>query len=146
MKMRKELPFVLLLLLILLASAATSQTASFKVIVNSENPTTALPPSQVSKLFLKQMTSWSHGGKVAPVDQSEAARARVSFSDQVLNRTVSAVESYWQQQIYSGRAVPPVKVGSDSEVLAFVKSNPGAIGYVSGGADTSGVKVVAING
>jgi ABC-type phosphate transport system substrate-binding protein len=139
----------ILFLLIGLALAVTpvaSQDSAFKVIVHNDNPSTAIPASQVAKLFLKQATSWSHGGKVAPVDQSESASARVSFSDQVLKRSVAAVESYWQQQIYSGRAVPPVKVGSDAEAVAFVKSNSGAIGYVSGGADTSGVKVVATNG
>lgn len=143
--MRKQLILATLLAITCFAQVLTAQQAAFQVVVHPDNPSTSLPGSQVAKLFLKQSTSWSHGGKVAPVDQSESAGVRTSFSDEVLNRTVAAVESYWQQQIYSGRAVPPVKVGSDAEVVAFVKANPGAIGYVSASASTSGVKVLAVN-
>jgi hypothetical protein len=33
---------------------------------------------------------------------------------------------------------------SDAEVLAFVRGNPGAVGYVSEAAQVSGVKVLEI--
>jgi hypothetical protein len=59
---------------------------------------------------------------------------------------VSAVESYWQQAIFSGRSVPPLEKASDAEVLAFVRANPGAVGYVSGGADLgASVKELTVN-
>jgi ABC-type phosphate transport system substrate-binding protein len=32
----------------------------------------------------------------------------------------------------------------DDDVVAFVKGNPGAIGYVSAGASTAGVKVIDV--
>ena len=51
---------------------------------------------------------------------------------------ISAVESYWQQQIFAGKEVPPAAKPSDEEVLAYVRSTPGAIGYVSAGASTTG--------
>jgi len=54
------------------------------------------------------------------------------------------VKSYWQQQIFSGRDVPPVEKSSDAQVVAFVKQNPGAIGYVAEGTDTAGTKVVTV--
>jgi ABC-type phosphate transport system substrate-binding protein len=78
------------------------------------------------------------------VDQGKASSVRAAFSKAVLGRPVSAVESYWQQQIFSGKDVPPAAKGSDDEVVTFVKANPGAIGYVSAGASTAGVKVVDV--
>ena len=57
---------------------------------------------------------------------------------------ISAIESYWRQQIYSGRGVPPPVKATDADVVAFVAANPGGIGYVSAAADTAGVKVVEI--
>jgi ABC-type phosphate transport system substrate-binding protein len=50
---------------------------------------------------------------------------------------------YWQQMIVSGRGVPPAKT-SDQDVLAYVKANPGAIGYVGADAPTEEVKVIAL--
>ena len=59
--------------------------------------------------------------------------------------TTAAVKSYWNQQIFSGRDVPPVEKKSDAEVLTFVRSTPGAIGYVSDAAAVDGVRVVTVN-
>ena len=144
---KKPLILVLLLTsaLVALASAATAQSSDYRIIVHPDNPADSLRASLVSKLFLKQVTNWSHGGKVRPVDKIESAPERIRFSDEILERTVGAVESYWQQQIYSGRGVPPVKVRTDREVVEYVSKNPGAIGYVSVSADLSGVKTVDLD-
>jgi ABC-type phosphate transport system substrate-binding protein len=55
------------------------------------------------------------------------------------------VKSYWQQQIFSGRDVPPPEKQTENDVVAFVRSNPGAIGYVSKGVDIGrGVKALSV--
>jgi hypothetical protein len=46
--------------------------------------------------------------------------------------------------VFSGRDTPPAIKASDASVLEFVRANPGAIGYVSPGADLAGVKVVSV--
>ena len=46
--------------------------------------------------------------------------------------------------MFSGRDVPPAIAKSDAEVLAFVRANRGAVGYVTAGADLAGVKVLAV--
>jgi hypothetical protein len=66
------------------------------------------------------------------------------FSETVLARHVAAVRSYWQQQIFSGRDVPPVEKKNDAEVLEYVRTNRGAVGYVSEASPASGVKVVEV--
>ena len=74
----------------------------------------------------------------------KSSATRAAFSKAILGRPVSAVETYWQQQIFSGKEVPPTTKANDDEVIAFVKANAGAIGYVSAGASTAGVKVVDV--
>ena len=82
-----------------------------------------------------------------PVDLSANSPVREAFSLAIHERDVNAVKSYWQRQIFSGRGVPPPEKASDSEVLAFVRANPGAVGYVSSGtAVGSGVKVLEVTG
>jgi hypothetical protein len=41
--------------------------------------------------------------------------------------------------------VPPPELASDAKVIAFVLSNPGAIGYVDGAAATGDAKVIVVN-
>jgi len=117
---------------------------SFKVIVNDENPVSALTKDNVSNFFLKKTIKWDNGSKVEPVDLGADSDTRKSFSDNIHGKAVSAIKAYWQKKIFSGKGIPPSEKNSDAEVIAFVKSKPGAIGYVSAGTSTSGVKVVKI--
>jgi len=118
--------------------------SSFKVVVNSENPVDSMARDEVSKLFLKKVGSWAHGMTVLPVDQLGTAEVREKFSKEIHGKSVATIKNYWQQQIFSGRNAPPPEKASDDEVFSYVKSNTGAIGYVSGRADTGEVKVIKI--
>jgi ABC-type phosphate transport system substrate-binding protein len=125
--------------------AATPAAAQdFKVIVNSANSLTEIPTAALSKIFLKEATSFPGGGSASPVDQSKSSATRAAFSKRVLGRAPAAVDTYWQQQIFSGKEVPPPSKASDDEVVAYVKATPGAVGYVSAGASTAGVKVIEV--
>jgi ABC-type phosphate transport system substrate-binding protein len=140
--MRTIAPFVLLLAL--LGAASQSPAAEgYQVIVNVANPAAGVPKDQLSKIFMKKVQKWESGQPIAPVDQDQASPARSAFSKAVHGKPVSAVASYWQQQIFAGRDVPPAEKASDAAVIAFVKANPGAVGYVSGNAPAD-VKVLAV--
>jgi ABC-type phosphate transport system substrate-binding protein len=128
------------------AAAAPTPAAPYRVVVNSANAASSATRDEAAKFFLKKVTSWPGGQAVQPVDQSKDSAVRKAFSQAVLGKDVAAVESYWQQAIFSGRGVPPPEKPSDADVLAFVRANPGAIGYVSGGADLgASVKELTVN-
>ena len=87
----------------------------------------------LSSIFLKQVPRWGDGSPIFPIDQSVRSDVRRSFSGDVLNQGVAEVQLYWQRKMSTGLVPPPVKT-SDEDVLAFVASTPGAIGYVSANA------------
>ena len=130
--------------LLLLAVSAAAQDGSFRVIVNSSNPAGSLRSAFVSELFLGKVRRWNHGETISPVDRSARSSVRAGFSKSVHHKSVGAVKSYWQQMIFSGRGVPPLELHSDAEVVAYVRRNPGAIGYVSGSASLNQVKIVQV--
>lgn len=138
------------LLLFIFLTASLSTTASygqsgFKLVVHPSNPTSSLTREQAARLFLKKANTWSDGRAVVPVDQVESAAVREAFSRIVLGKKVSEVKAYWQQQIFSGRAIPPVEKSSDAQVIRFVAGNELAIGYVAEGAAIGDLKVVRIS-
>ena len=104
----------------------------FVIIVNSENPETALSRAAVSDLFLKKTTKWGHGAKVQPVDLKTSSAVREAFSTAILKKKISSVRSYWYQKIFSGSDVAPPQKDSDADVVAYVKANPGGIGPTKG--------------
>lgn len=109
--------------------------APFKVIVNRENPIASTTKSELSRLFLKKASSWSDGSRVSPVDLVEHSHLRAAFSSGILGRPVRAVKAYWQQRVFSGADVPPPEFPTESDIVEYVESHAGAIGYVS--AETS---------
>ncbi len=146
--MRTTMKLVLALAAFLVATPALSaQQGGYRLIVNAANPVSTLEARDVSRMFRKEITRWKDGSAVAPVDQRTQAPARAAFSQKVHGRSVQMIAEFWRQQIFSGRNVPPVEKASDSEVLDFVRSNPGAIGYVSSSTSLApDVKVVVVNG
>jgi ABC-type phosphate transport system substrate-binding protein len=128
-----------------LGATVAAQAASYKVVANNSVPVSSLSKKAASDLFLKKTTKWEGGAPAVPVDQLESSAIRQALSKDVHGKTAAAVKSYWNQQIFSGRDVPPIEKRSDAEVLAFVRATPGAIGYVSDGAATDGVHVLTVN-
>lgn len=133
--------WIVLLLICLPVSAG-----DFLVIVNADNGVTSLSHRELSKLFLKKQTTWPSGVAVTPVDQVESAAIRVAFTDQVHKRPLTVLQKYWLKQAFSGTSVKPDEKPSDSDVISFVASEKGAVGYVSSGAKLpETVKVVTIS-
>ena len=141
----KSIRSIALALLVAASWHTTATAAGYKVIVNNANDTSSLAKKDLVQYFLKKTAKWGNGTPVVAVDQTEKSAARERFTLEVHGKSVSAVKSYWQQQIFSGRDVPPVEKSSDAQVVSFVKQNPGAIGYVADGADTTGTRVVTVH-
>ncbi len=130
--------------LFLAVTAGGVSAAGFKVIVNKDNPSPGLKKGGVAFMFMKMATKWDHGAAVEPVDQLPDSPVRAVFSADIHGRSAEEIGAIWQRAIFAGRGEPPPQVGSDAEVVAWVASRPGGIGYVSDGADTSGVKVLTV--
>jgi ABC-type phosphate transport system substrate-binding protein len=119
----------------------------YVVIVHAENPVTAIERDQLSKIFLKRVAKWPDGKPVEPVDLAAGAPLRVTFTTEVHRKSVAAVRAFWQQQIFSGRDVPPPEKSTENDVTTFVKDHAGAVGYVSTATTLPpGVKSVVVQG
>jgi ABC-type phosphate transport system substrate-binding protein len=128
---------------LLLGAAAVAGAADYAVVINSANTVTGLDRRAVSALFLRRVSQWEGGTAVLPVDGPNSS-AREAFSKEVHGRKASAVRSHWLQVIFSGRGVPPPEKASDQEVIEYVKTHPGAIGYVSSEAAMADVRVLKV--
>lgn len=143
-------PIATLLTLALIAVGTTggadvppSDTA-FQVIVNPRNATTTIDRKFLADAFLKKLTRWNDLEMIRPVDLRSDDRVRQAFSHGVLKRSPAAVKYYWQQQVFSGRDVPPPELQSDDDVVEYVLRYPGAVGYVSPKATLNGTRVLTV--
>ena len=143
--------------LIVLATAAASvatggravadeveRRPGFVVIVHPSNPVTRVSAKFLAEAFLKKRTQWPSKKVIAPVDLGPRSPLRRQFSEGILDRSLVAVRSYWSRIVFSGRGVPPLELGKEQDVIAYVRKHPGAIGYVSAQRPVVGVKVVTV--
>ena len=128
-----------------LATPVHAQDKEFVVIVNAFNPFVTIKADDLTRIFLKKTATWGNGQTAQPVDQAEGSNLRRRFTARVLNRDTGSVKSYWQQQVFSGKAVPPPALDNDAAVLEFVRQHPYGVGYVAASTPlTSEVRVIAV--
>jgi ABC-type phosphate transport system substrate-binding protein len=112
------------------AAPVVCADARFRVIAHPGVKGSQIRRATLSSIFLKQAPKWGDGSVVLPVDQSVQSSVRKAFSNDILQQEIVAVQAYWNRQIAGGVWPPPVKA-SDKEIVSYVASTPGAIGYVS---------------
>ena len=131
---RQALRFLALASLLVMAASLAPRRASaqsgFVVVVNITNPASNIGRSQLAALFTKKEQSWSDGTPAFPVDLPADDPTREAFTAAIHGKSAQAIRAYWQQQIFSGRQVPPPERDSDEQVLAYVRTTVGAVGYV----------------
>jgi ABC-type phosphate transport system substrate-binding protein len=125
--------------LVLLATAA--RAGDFAVIVNKDNAS-PVDKEMIARIYSGDLKSWTDGAPVMPIDLPESNPARVSFSTELLGKTVANLKALWAQMIFSGKALPPRQVATDDDVKKLVAGNKGAIGYITPTSVDNSIKVL----
>lgn len=128
-----------------LAAGATAAEECFRVVIHDSNEIAGIAVRDLEMIFLKRISRWPDGTRVVPVDQAPESPVRASFSAEVLGKSATAIDRYWQKVTLMdrGRVAPPDEVASDREVLEFVYRRRGAVGYVGcGSLPEPGVRVL----
>ncbi|MEO8845476.1 MAG: phosphate ABC transporter substrate-binding protein [Kofleriaceae bacterium] len=132
------------ILMVSVSRADTVGGEAFKVIVNPDNPITTVDRGTLRDLYLKKTIDWSDGTSSVPVDLSTRFPSRDQFTQQVLGKTAAQLKTYWNQQIFSGKGVPPAEADSTADMIAYVLANRGAVGYLPADVDPGRAKVVQV--
>jgi hypothetical protein len=121
-----------------------AQADEYLVIVHPGNRLRALSRAFVRGAYLKKSTAWGDGEAIHPVGLSRRFPARERFAREVLGKTPAQLRAYWNQQIFSGKGVPPPELDSAEAIIAFVLHHQGAVGYLPAAADPAGAAVVTL--
>jgi hypothetical protein len=127
-----------------LSSASVASTDAYKVIVHRDVRVTHVDRDFLRRAFLRITIRWNHGIPVRPIDLPGGSPIRDRFAVEVINKTPSALRSHWLQRIFSGTAVPPPEASNAAEAIEYVRSTPGAVGYIPAAMDPGQTRVVEI--
>lgn len=141
----RSLCSIIALVGVLIAPRPAPAQTHYKVIVNANNPAAILMASELSRIFLGTANVWPDRTTMVLAIDQKSGSVRDTFLHEIIGKDSTQLSRYWEQAIFSGKAVPPRTLASDSEIVEFVRSNPGAIAYVDAStALGSDVKVLRI--
>lgn len=82
------------------------------------------------------------GAPAEPVNAAPGTPSRARFLSQVVQLDDGRYVAYWTVRRHVGRGVPPRELKTAAEIIAYVQSTPGAIGYIPASDLKPGLNVV----
>ena len=126
----------------LLMAPLCAVAADVKVIANNSVPASSVSSGDLQAVFLLDKDSIG-GSHVEPV-LAKGGAAHEAFLKTYLGKNDSALQAFYRSLVFTGKGSMPKSVANDAEVVSYVAKTKGAIGYVSGGASTEGVKTLEV--
>jgi ABC-type phosphate transport system substrate-binding protein len=135
----KKLASVLLLCVSFLA--VPTLASDVQVIANSSVTAADLTAADVKEIFLGSKSSVG-GSAVEPVLGGGAAHD--AFLKAYVGKTDQGLRNHFKSLVFTGKGSMPKSFASDAEVVKYVASTKGAIGYISATSDAAGVKKIHV--
>jgi ABC-type phosphate transport system substrate-binding protein len=116
----------------LLQTATYAQKLSLDglMLIGNQTGLTSINRKQMNGIFRGTQSIWKSKEQVIVVMPSSKADFAEQFAASVLQMSHSALQKYWLALVFQGRANAPVFLNSSSEIIEYVKKNPGAIAVV----------------
>jgi len=123
-------------------SLAFAQAHAGEIVVIGNSNVPKMDAVTIQKVFTGKFISVS-GVNVTPVGVKPGMAARNRFLQDYLNQDEEKYTAYWTVRRYIGKGAPPVELAGAAEVISFVQSTPGAVGYIDEAELKPGVNVIA---
>jgi len=138
----KQLRFILTTAAIVLLASWQAHAADVKVIANPSVAASTVSAGDVKDVFLLDKDSLG-GSHVEPV-LAKGGPIHEAFLKEYLGKNDAALQAFYRSLVFTGKGSMPKALASDADVVAYVAKTKGAVGYVSAGASTDGVKTLQV--
>jgi ABC-type phosphate transport system substrate-binding protein len=128
MDMRRLILSLLAIFLLLIES--TPAFAQMVVIVNARSGVAVMSRNEVINIFFGRYRQFFNGLEAKPVDLQDSHPDRARFYAGLVGKDLAEINAYWSRQLFSGRMTAPPRLNTPEEVVKWVASNPGGIGFV----------------
>ena len=130
-----------LLLILGILWTLSGQAGGLLVIASTQLPDVNISVKQLADIYTLKKNFWADQTQVVPVNREASSVEREKFSEAVFNLSPLELAEYWDRLRFQGKLPPLVQI-SDQAVLGFVRSVPGAIGYINANQVPTGVKIL----
>lgn len=99
------------------------------VVVGSQN-VAPLDTIAVKRIYTGRVIE-VNGVTVYPVNIKASHPNRERFLKKYLKQNSDEYEAYWTVRRFIGKGTPPIELNSEKEIIEYIRSNSGAIGYLN---------------
>ncbi len=138
--MKKVLSIIPVLFLLF---GTVAMAADVVMIVNNGAGVEKLDKQTAQNIFLGKKAKWDSGEKIVPAVLAEG-QAHEAFLKDVVKKTPSQFKTFWKKAVFTGTGSAPKSFKTGEEVVKFVASTKGAVGYVAASVPCEGVKTIAL--
>ena len=124
-------------------AASTWSASGIIIIANKNVRENRLEAEELRSIFLGEQSVWSDEKRIN-FAVLRKGKTHTDFLETFIQKTPKNFVRYWKRQIMTGKAVIPKLAMTEAEVIEYVATTEGAIGYVSAISDDSGLKVIDI--
>ena len=133
-----------LIALFLLSASVIAADGNVVIIANKSAPVSSINSATVKLIYLGKKNTWSDGSKIVPV-ALKSGEVHENFLSSHVQKSASQYSSFWKQAIFTGEGTPPRSFATMKELVSYVASTPGAVGYVSKGTSIGNTKLIKVN-
>jgi len=114
------------------------------IIVNKETSIESLGLNTLVDIYTNNKTKWDNGEKIH-VSMLKKGPVHDAFSKDMIGMAPKKLVSVWKKVIFTGLGTPPKVVNTEAEMIRYVASTKGAIGYISASVQPENVNVFKLN-
>lgn len=134
---------IILLLTCFFSCTAIAQADSVIIIVNREISAGSLKREELQRIFLSKKTTWDDGKKITAVCQ-KSGTTHAAFLRSFLDMNPSQYDIFWKHALFTGTGRPLKSLADEADVVEYVRTTPGGIGYISPDIPHEDVKTMKV--
>ncbi len=99
-------------------------------IIVANTSDTVVEKNVIKQMYLGKVKKWDDGTHVI-LTTLKKGQTHDNFLSTYVNKQPMQFSNYWKQLVFTGRGKMPKSFDNENDLLKFISSNKGAIGYVS---------------
>jgi hypothetical protein len=118
------------IVLILIAYPSHALTKTILIANNAVGEEAAMSGMEIQRIFLGKKKRWADGQIIKPATLKKGV-VHEDFVKKYIHRTPTQFSTFWKRVIVTGTGIPPKSFSTEAEIVEYVSSTKGAVGYIS---------------
>ncbi len=128
---------------IVFALATGAAHADIIFITNKDVKDKAMTKETLKAIFLGKKVQWTDNTPIFFVTLKELDLHK-TFVRTYINKSTQQYINYWKMMIFSGKGMMPQSFATSAELIEYVSSTSGAIGYIDSNTTPANVNVINV--